>query len=237
MGDKHIRTRVGIKEIKDKCVDPHKEDCWSYRVIRPLSCYPTWACIKLGITANQVTPCNLIIGLTGCVLLALGTYKVVVIGVLLINLNYLLDRVDGNIAKTTNTVTKSGALLDTFSDYLLEMLIPICVGIGLYFHPAFGVPSVVYLLSGLICALFISLRHRIASFTSIVTGDSPFEIVKSENIILKGGLIIVALEPILLLVFALGNILSIFLFGYALVAICELLVVTAMAFRKAKEGK
>jgi len=225
---------LSIRELKAKCIDLHPEDVWTYKVIRPLSCYPTWACIKLGITANQVTLFNFLVGLSGCVLLTMGTYISMVSGALLVNLNYLLDRVDGNIAKTTNTVTKTGQLLDTFSDYLIELLIPVCLGIGLYFNPAFGIPSVVYLLLGFTYAIITTLRLRMASFASSIMARSTLEVVEPDSIMLKGGLIIIALEPILLLGFALGNVLGIFLLGYTLIGACELLVFTAMALRRVR---
>jgi len=225
---------LSIRELKAKCIDLHPEDVWTYKVIRPLSCYPTWACIKLGITANQVTLFNFLVGLSGCVLLTMGTYISMVSGALLVNLNYLLDRVDGNIAKTTNTVTKTGQLLDIFSDYLIELLIRICLGIGLYFNPAFGIPSVVYLLLGFTYAIITTLRLRMASFASSIMARSTLEVVEPDSIMLKGGLIIIALEPILLLGFALGNVLGIFLLGYTLIGACELLVFTAMALRRVR---
>lgn len=220
-----------IRELKSKCIDMHSENVWTYKVIRPLSCYPTWACIKLGITANQVTLFNFLVGLSGCILLSMGTYIPMVLGALLININYLLDRVDGNIAKTTNTITKTGQLLDTFSDYLIELLIPVCLGIGLYFNPAFGIPGVVYLLLGFTFAIVTSLRLRMASFASGITGRNTLEVVKSDSIILKGGLIIIAVEPILLLCFVLGKTSSIFLISYTLIATCELLVCMVMILR------
>ena len=137
--------KVALTKLRRTSVDAHPEDVWSAKVIRPLSCYPTWLFLKLGITANQTTVVNFFVGLAGCVIIACGHF---IIGALLLNLNYLLDRVDGNIAKSTDTCTELGRLLDGFSDLLLGMLFPVSIGVGLYFHPQFGVAGEVYLLSG-----------------------------------------------------------------------------------------
>ena len=73
--------------LKKVITEKYSENLWSGKVIRPLSCYPTLIFLKLGITANQTTLINLFIGLGGCALLGLGTYKAVVFGAILLNVN------------------------------------------------------------------------------------------------------------------------------------------------------
>lgn len=88
---------MNLAEIKKRSSEPYPENFWSYKVMRPLACHLTWVCLKLRITANQVTVINLLIGLSGCVLLAFGTHPTIILGALLLNINYLIDRVDGDM--------------------------------------------------------------------------------------------------------------------------------------------
>lgn len=228
---------MNMPEIKNRCIDRHPEDIWTYKVIRPLSWYPTWVFLKLGIRANQITVCGFLLGILGCVLLAFGTHTFIILGALLINSNYLLDRCDGNVARMTNTTSQFGKILDVYCDYTIDTLAPVCIGIGLYLHPAFGIPSIAYLALGLSLSLIRSLRLNISSFTSSITKDVTSGIINSNNTVIKVGLAIIALSPIILLGFALGNALSIFLISYTLIAICELLIYSTIALTKARKDK
>ena len=73
-----------------------KDYPWLYFVARPISFYPTWLLLKLGITANQATLIGLIISIIGCIFLAFGSYWAAIIGVVLVNIGYLFDVIDGN---------------------------------------------------------------------------------------------------------------------------------------------
>lgn len=223
--------RTTLAELKRTVIEPYPENIWSTKVIRPLSCYPTWLFLRLRITANQTTIINLLVGLAGCAALALGLF---VAGAVLINVNCLLDRVDGNIARATGTSTKLGGLIDGFSDFLLDMVIPVSVGIGLYIHPQFGIHGEIYLLLGFMFACFRLLRFRYSALTSSIIGGSTYEVVRGGSWILKGGLALVWLEPILLLVFAVGDVLGIFLIGYTILALCELVGYTILAIRRVR---
>lgn len=225
-----------LSELKRTVTEAYPENIWTGKVIRPLSCYPTWLFLKLGVSANQTTVLGIFLGVLGCILVTRGTYATVVWGALLLNLNYVMDRVDGNIARATNTTSTLGKLLDGFSDILLDAAIPVCVGVGLYSHPALGLPGEVYLLTGLVFALLRGLRSRITAYASQVTGERTFGPVTSQGILLKVGLAVVSLEPVVMLVFATAGLLSVFLLGYTLLALCELVVYIVLVLNRNKTG-
>ena len=223
---------MNIAAIKKVITEKYSENIWSGKVIRPLSYYPTLIFLKLGITANQTTLLNIVIGLMGCALLGLGAYKAALLGAILININYLLDRVDGNIARATGTSTKLGAMIDGFSDILLDMLIPVSIGIGLYLHPQFGINGNIYLLLGFVFACLRLLRSRYAVHARSIIGGSTHEVVKGRSGILRGGLALVSLEPVILLAAAAGGVLGIFLIGYTILSFCELVGYSILAIRR-----
>ena len=223
--------RTTLAELKRTVTEPYPENVWTAKVIRPLSCYPTWLFLRLKITANQATITSLLVGLGGCATLALGYF---VVGALLINISYLLDRIDGNIARITGTSSILGRLIDGFTDFLLDALVPVSIGIGLYHYPQLGIPSSGYLLLGLTFSGIRMLRSRCAAYTSIVLGESAYKVVSGESIVLRVGLLFLSVEPVVLLICAVGNIMWLFLLGYTALSICALCAYTILAIKRAE---
>lgn len=145
---------------------------WVYFVLRPLSFYITPSFINLKISANVATYLGLIPLVLGIIFILRGpaAYINVVIGAILLNIWYLLDVVDGNIARFHNKATKFGALLDTFMGRLGIALLFICLGIELYWagptRPTlnFGIipPGWVWLLMAVGAALTELLRDVVS---------------------------------------------------------------------------
>ena len=81
---------------------------WCNFVVRPISYYPSWLFLRLGISANKVTVIGSIIGVIGCVFLAFNGYWQAITGAILVNIRFLFDVIDGNIARCTNSCSKYG---------------------------------------------------------------------------------------------------------------------------------
>ena len=102
-----------------------------YYILRPLSYYLTLPCLKLGISANQVTFIGILFGVAGWILLGMGSYLPMLIGVILIILYDICDVVDGNIARYKGTSSAYGAYLDdVVSGAIIMDIVPFTVGIG-----------------------------------------------------------------------------------------------------------
>jgi len=109
-----------------------KENPVLYYVLRPLSFYLTVPCIKMGLSANQVTFIGMGIGIAGCLMLGIGAYWSMVIGAILLILNDVCDVVDGNVARYRNTSSTYGGYLDdVISGEIIPSLVPFAVGIGI----------------------------------------------------------------------------------------------------------
>ena len=201
-----------LKEVKasytaDKKADAQK-DPWAHFVARPISYYPAWLCIKLGISANVVTIVGLLIGISGCALMA---YGYMIWGAVLVNLYGLSDYIDGDIARATKTQSKYGARIDGLSYLVITALVFVCVGIGSGVH--------IILMIG-IAASFI----RIFRYAITYQADVPSESGKPSLIIRAGMAVIGAREP-LLLVAAITGYLGIFVVFYAIANSAELLMI------------
>lgn len=105
------------------------------KLIRPISFYFTWLFLRAGITANQTTYLSWIAVLAGCL-----SYVVVAppqrwIPLVLVLVWALLDYVDGNIARVTNTRSDYGHFIDVIGAYWFLAFLPFFMAVGLYYTP------------------------------------------------------------------------------------------------------
>ena len=97
------------------------------RVARPSAVYGTWAAVRLGLSAHQVTLGATAAGLASAASIASGDRVGFVVGVLLAHLAFWLDHVDGQVARWRGTAGLDGVYLD----YLMHHVSTICLGFGL----------------------------------------------------------------------------------------------------------
>jgi len=102
--------------------------------LRPLSFYITFILLRLGIyKPNHVTIANLVVGLACLIFFGIGTKIFFLLGVSFYALFMLLDLVDGNMARVTDSATYYGKFLDGTVDALIESFLPFSISLGLYF--------------------------------------------------------------------------------------------------------
>ena len=254
------KRNLTINEIRLKCKFSEEKErftknmVWAYYVLKRISYYPAWIFIRLGISANQVTYLSLISGTIGCLFLAFGTYKGMIIGALLVNLYALLDAVDGNMARCTNTCSKYGAFLDNVVDSTMSVFLFTCAGIGAFNfnYSEQWLNSVVLILSNIDRNIFLFLGSwaslcyifpRLIGYTfqktftekkfvgrEDVLGDpSSFLNVVTSNFYNITGLVM----PILLLA-VIFKFLGIFVLLFALINTSAFVVSIILLLRKAK---
>lgn len=235
-----------------------KDDPWLYFVVRPVSFYPTWLFLRLGISANQTSFIGLVIGITGCVFLFFGSYWAAITGAILINVSYLFDVADGNIARSKDSCTKYGQYIDDLATYILVPLTFISVGLGVYNHPDLYLNSAIrflfkidcnaalYLILGVSGAIFSIWGNLVTSNLRAVFLMRPRDfskVYKPEAKSRKGcwsilymfGLGLISIVKPMLLVAAVARFLSIFLFLWVLIEAFYFLAVTVRALIFAKK--
>jgi phosphatidylglycerophosphate synthase len=100
---------------------------------KPLSVWFTrHVLVRTPITPNQITLFAAVLGVVGCALIATGRYAWVVAGLALEQLQSILDGCDGELARVRFQQSKLGAWLDTFVDDVLNVLLTVSVGVGLW---------------------------------------------------------------------------------------------------------
>lgn len=150
-----------IKKLREICQSP--KDVHNYnglfnyfrvRIWRVPSIYITKLLLYTPITPNQVTMLMIFIGFIVTYLFSLGSYWSAIIGVLLLEFVYILDAVDGEIARYKKQTSVVGIFLDLMVHVSNVSIIFIGITIGLYrLNPSLEIVAL-----GLSASLF-SLAH------------------------------------------------------------------------------
>jgi len=123
-----------IKELRRICQLPRRaHDTWyGTHVCRKVSIYITRAALRVGISADFVTLVFLLIGVVACIFFTLGTDTGFLIGIALLHLWYLVDHVDGEIARYRRQETVTGVYFDKIVHYLIHPSVFFSLGWGVY---------------------------------------------------------------------------------------------------------
>ena len=169
---------VTIEEIREKGQPSSKlsNDSRVARFLRRVSPHFTRLCIKAGITANQVSAFNLLLVLLTCSLAFYGGRYLFLSAILIVFVSNVLDNVDGEIARTTNTMTSMGQRLEVLSYTVLPGGFLFFSSIGLYDRH----DNIVYLFTGLLFLFIVFFDYRL--LLSIETGDDRVRVTEQSGV-------------------------------------------------------
>lgn len=130
---------ISLKEVKttrNKLLeDTLATEIWySIYFIRRFSYYLTWLSIVCKLSANSITIISYLVGILSAIFFSLGTNSGFVVGLLLLHLSFVVDNVDGEVARCTNTQSLTGAYLDTLGHIIINSMVNFGLGLGLYFY-------------------------------------------------------------------------------------------------------
>jgi hypothetical protein len=101
------------------------------RVARPTAIYGSWLAIRLGLSAHQVTVAALLANLGAAVAIGTGERVFFVLGVVLANLAFWLDHVDGQVARWRGTASLDGVYFDYLMHHVGNLALGFSLGYGL----------------------------------------------------------------------------------------------------------
>lgn len=112
--------RMSVARIRTATKPPEHEFVLARYYGSIISPYLTWVCLRLGLSADQVTILGGVIGAVGAALLfpALGLWTAV--GVIALQVAYILDFSDGQVARMRGTSSMAGGYLD----WLMHLYMP-----------------------------------------------------------------------------------------------------------------
>ncbi len=154
-------SRLSWHDLERRCQKPdHRQiGAWmARRVSRPAALRITWIVAPWGVSANMATLAAWACGLAAAAVLAWGTVAGWLLAAGLLQLWYLLDHVDGQLARLRGTASLDGVQLDYLMHHTVNLLIPLGAGFGLFVRTA----EPLWLLAGTawgVSLLLIPLQH------------------------------------------------------------------------------
>lgn len=146
-------TLKELKAFKYRINPEERQGAYGYYFIRPMSLYLTYAALRLGLRANQVTALQIVFGVLGSVCLAVPKPATMIAGILLLQFGFVLDNIDGEIARFRKEVSLTGKYLDAVGHVIVVPCMYFGLGIGTYFALGYFESIVFGFLAG-----FASLR-------------------------------------------------------------------------------
>jgi phosphatidylglycerophosphate synthase len=95
---------------------------------RPISIRLSYLLMNTPVTPNQTTLFAFLLGAIGIVSLFCGGYWNIVFGAALLQLNSIIDGIDGELARVRIQTTEFGAYLDSICDEILNTLLFVAIG-------------------------------------------------------------------------------------------------------------
>jgi len=154
-------SRLSIPDLERRCQKPDHRRVGNWmarRIARPAALRITRVVAPLGVTANAATLAAWGAGLGAAAALGWGTPGGWLLGAAMLQLWYLLDHVDGQLARLRGTASLDGVQLDYLMHHTLNLLVPVGAGWGLFVARAEPLWAAAGLLWGL-ATLVITLQH------------------------------------------------------------------------------
>ncbi len=121
---------------------------------RKISIWMTYCIRNTPITPNQVTAVWVFLGIVGAALLALGNYWISLLALCILCLSWVLDNVDGELARYKQQFSSRGSLLDMLGHDIFFSLIFFALTISMWIK---GYGALFVVLGGLATALVTPL--------------------------------------------------------------------------------
>ncbi len=159
-------SRPSLAELRGRCLKPQPDrlgNWFARRIVRPAALRITWLLLPTGCSAHAITLAALTAALAGTILLAKGTAACLVMAAVAWHAWYLLDHVDGQVARWRRTATLDGTQLDYLMHHTCNLLLPAGVGWGLFVRsgrPEWLILSGVWGLGLLLLGLHHDARYK-----------------------------------------------------------------------------
>ena len=136
-----------IKNLKKVIGRPNEIDPYAKYLIRPISIWFTWLFVRTPLSANHVTIIQEIFGIIGAILFAYGRF---VLGAIFLQLGFIMDNSDGEVARWKNQQSESGKFLDLIGHMIVIPFYFFGLGLGLYLQQG----EIITLIMGFLAGLF-----------------------------------------------------------------------------------
>jgi phosphatidylglycerophosphate synthase len=132
-----VRERAGpasIRALRSIAQPPEYSPSRTDRPYRAVSIFVSLPLARAGATPNGITIAWILVGLAGVSTFLVEGFTAHVAGAVLLQLSYLLDFVDGEVARLTDRRSLSGGFLDLLGHGVLKATLPMAVGVAAGWH-------------------------------------------------------------------------------------------------------
>ena len=150
-----------IKNLRKVIGRPNEIDPYAKYIIRPISIWFTWVFVRTPLSANHITIIQEIFGIIGAVLFACGRF---VLGSIFLQLGFIMDNSDGEVARWKNQQSESGKFLDLIGHMIVIPFYFFGLGLGLYLQQGY----IITLIMGFFAGLF---SLKLEKFITNTDGD------------------------------------------------------------------
>ncbi len=154
-----------IKNLKKVIGRPNEIDPYAKYLIRPISIWFTWLFVRTPLSTNHVTIIQEIFGIIGAVLFAYGRF---VVGVIFLQLGFIMDNSDGEVARWKNQQSERGKFLDLIGHMIVIPFYFFGLGLGIYLQQG----EIITLIMGFLAGLF---SLKLEKFINNEDGDLELE--------------------------------------------------------------
>ncbi|HVW36052.1 MAG TPA: CDP-alcohol phosphatidyltransferase family protein [Pirellulales bacterium] len=131
-------TRLSLAELERRCQKPDHRRVGNWmarRVSRPLALRVTWLVLPWGLSAHAATGSAALVAFASAISFGFGSLSSWLLGAALLQFWYLLDHVDGQLARFRGTASLDGVQLDYLMHHVVNLIVPWGLGIGLEGRP------------------------------------------------------------------------------------------------------
>ena len=140
-----------------------KADWYGRFFVWKISAPITYLLVRTPISANQVTVIQEIIGTIGAIMLAVPSIKIMLLGIFLIQFGFILDCVDGEVARYKGQSSVRGVFLDLIGHQIVIPFYIFFTSLGVFVRT----DQIDALVVGFLGALFIIPTERLALLSVI----------------------------------------------------------------------
>lgn len=126
MNNHHIPSISELRIITQ--TEKLEQASWLYAIHRKFSIYITWLLLHTSVNANQVTLFSFLVAIIGFIILLIVPSPYSLLGFLFFYAYFLLDKVDGEIARFRKQQSLRGICLDYIGHLIIPPLLPLGVG-------------------------------------------------------------------------------------------------------------
>lgn len=173
-----------LKRLSQICQKPRYREVGNWmvrRFLRDAALPITWLLVHTPVTANQVTTASLFLGLLGILFFAIPSKAFFLAGAVLLQIWYLLDHVDGQIARYRGTASLAGRFFDFLTHHIIHGTI--FFSLGLYGYSKTG--ALFFVIWGFVSSLSIVI-FNLTQDTKYKTFFERLSAMKSVKILKSG---------------------------------------------------